>query len=96
MADACKEAGVERFIWSSLPNVSKETNCKLTTVKHFDSKAHVEEYARLIAVPSTFFMPGVFMSYPISQIQKNDQGVSVFKCTFRSENYDDSTLQPSR
>jgi uncharacterized protein YbjT (DUF2867 family) len=82
MADACKEAGVERFIWSSLPDVSKETNGKLTTVTHFDSKAHVEEYARSIDVPSTFFMPGLFMSYPIGKIQKNDQGIYVFNVPF--------------
>ena len=82
MADACKEAGVDRFIWSSLPDVSKATDGKLTTVTHFDSKAHVEEYARSIGVPSTFFMPGMFMTYPISKIQKNEQGVHVFNVPF--------------
>jgi hypothetical protein len=64
MADACKSSGVERFIWSSLPNVSKETNGELTAVAHFDSKASVEEYVRTIGVPASFFMPGLFMSGP--------------------------------
>ena len=82
MVDACKEAGVEHFIWSSLPDVSKATNGKLTTVAHFDSKAHVEEYARSIAVPSTFFMPGMFMTYPTGNIRKNDQGIYVFNVPF--------------
>lgn len=82
MADACKQENVEHFIWSSLPNVSKATNGKLTTVTHFDSKAHVEEYTRSISVPSTFFMPGMFMTYPIREIKKNEQGIYVFNVPF--------------
>jgi uncharacterized protein YbjT (DUF2867 family) len=31
-------------------------------VHHFDSKAEVEQYIRDIGVPSTFFLPGFFMS----------------------------------
>jgi hypothetical protein len=62
MADACKATGVERFIWSSLPNVSKETQGKITSVKHFDSKAAVEDYIHSIGQPASFFMPGLFMS----------------------------------
>lgn len=42
----------------------------------------MEEYARSIAVPSTFLMPGVFMTYPISTFRKNDQGVNVFNVPF--------------
>ncbi|RDI84213.1 hypothetical protein Vi05172_g5988 [Venturia inaequalis] len=63
MADASKAAGVERFFWSSLPNVSKESHGKITSVHHFDSKAKVEEYIRFIGLPATFVMPGLFMSY---------------------------------
>ena len=82
MADACKEAGVDRFIWSSLPNVSKVSNGKLTIVNHFDSKAHVEEYVRSIGVPSTFLMPGMFMSHALGSKRKNDQGIYVFNVPF--------------
>jgi hypothetical protein len=70
MADASKAAGVERLIWSSLPNVSKETHGELTAVKHFDSKAAVEEYIRSIGQPASFFMPGLFMSYPFPSFKK--------------------------
>jgi uncharacterized protein YbjT (DUF2867 family) len=70
MADASKAAGVERFIWSTLPNVSKETHGDLTAVKHFDSKAAVEEYIRSIGQPASFFMPGLFMSYPLPSFKK--------------------------
>jgi hypothetical protein len=70
MADACKEAGVERFIWSSLPNVTRETHGKITMVKHFDSKAKVEEYTRSIGVPGSYFMPGPFMGMFLNGMKK--------------------------
>jgi NmrA-like family len=88
IADACKATNVERFIWSSLPNVSKgslpyrlgcssleadlktETHGKFTLVRHFDSKAKVEEYTRSIGVPSSFFMPGPFMGMFLGMLRK--------------------------
>jgi uncharacterized protein YbjT (DUF2867 family) len=63
LVDACKENNVERFIFSSLPYVSKASNGKNTRVAHFDSKARVEEYATSVGVPSSFYMPGPFMSF---------------------------------
>lgn len=47
-----------------------DTNGKLSQVEHFDSKARVEEYAREIGVPSTFFMPSVFMTGMLSNFRK--------------------------
>lgn len=85
MADASKEAGVERFIWSSLPNVSKETNGENTAVKHFDSKAAVETYVRSIGLPATFLMPGLFMKDTLGQIKANDEGVYVWTTPFISK-----------
>lgn len=38
------------------------TNGKLPHVYHFDGKAAVEEYARSLDIPATFFMPGFYMS----------------------------------
>ena len=35
---------------------------KLPNVYHFDSKAKVEEYAREVGIPATFFLPGFFLS----------------------------------
>jgi uncharacterized protein YbjT (DUF2867 family) len=49
-----------------------ETNGKINTVHHFDSKAKVEEYARAEGVPSTFFMPSVFASGTYGSIRKVD------------------------
>jgi len=74
LADASKEANVERFIFSSLPYVSKETNGKLSGMTHFDSKAKVEEYAREIGVPGTYFMPGPFMSFMFDNFKKDESG----------------------
>lgn len=62
IADAAKAAGVEHFIWSSLPNVTKETNGVLKNVSHFDSKAAVADHVREIGLPHTFFNPGVFIT----------------------------------
>ncbi|KAI9182835.1 hypothetical protein H9P43_003745 [Blastocladiella emersonii ATCC 22665] len=61
MADAAKEAGVEHFIWSSLPNAAKLTENKLNC-HQFTSKGRVEEYIREIGLPSTFIYTGLYMS----------------------------------
>jgi hypothetical protein len=34
----------------------------LSKVYHFDSKAHIEEYVRSTGLPSSFFLPGFYMS----------------------------------
>ncbi|KAK3669790.1 hypothetical protein LTR78_010307 [Recurvomyces mirabilis] len=46
MVDAAKTVGVELFIWSSEPSVTKASKGTVTKVSHFDSKAEVSEYAR--------------------------------------------------
>jgi len=38
------------------------TGGELSEVHHFDSKAAVEDYIRSIGLPSSFFLPGFFMS----------------------------------
>ncbi|KAK0736396.1 NmrA-like family-domain-containing protein [Apiosordaria backusii] len=62
LVDAAKEAGVQQFIWSSLYNIAKLSNGKLPNVYHFDSKALVEDYAREVDIPATFFLAGSYMS----------------------------------
>ncbi|KAK0616961.1 NmrA-like family-domain-containing protein [Immersiella caudata] len=62
LVDAAKETNVQQFIWSSLLNINKLSKGALPNVHHFDSKADVEEYARAVGIPATFFMPGFYMS----------------------------------
>jgi len=61
LADAAVAAGVEYFIWSSLPHVGKVSGGKYQHADHFDSKAEVEEYIRTLPIKSSFFAPGSFM-----------------------------------
>ncbi|KAF4878635.1 hypothetical protein K4K49_003657 [Colletotrichum sp. SAR 10_70] len=62
IADAAQEAGVQHFIFSSLLDINKLSKGVLPDVYHFDSKAAVEEYIRTLSLPSTFFLPGLYMS----------------------------------
>ena len=61
MADAAVAAGTRFLIWSSLPNVTKMTEGKLSGVKHFDSKAEVETYIHDLHIKSVFYMPAFYM-----------------------------------
>lgn len=61
IADVSREEGVQHLVWSSLPNVKKVTNGVLSKVRHFDSKAAVEEYIRTLDIPATFILPGFYM-----------------------------------
>jgi uncharacterized protein YbjT (DUF2867 family) len=72
LVDAAKDTNVQQFIWSSLLNINKLSKGALPNVYHFDSKADVEEYARSVGIPATFFMPGFYMSnIPGSQFRRS-------------------------
>ncbi|KAL2062732.1 hypothetical protein VTL71DRAFT_5804 [Oculimacula yallundae] len=61
IADIAKALDIQHLIWSSLPNVTRITQGKITGVLHFDSKAVVEDYIRSLAIPATFLQLAVFM-----------------------------------
>ncbi|KAG7118204.1 NmrA-like family domain-containing protein 1 like [Verticillium longisporum] len=74
LVDAAKESAVSHFIWSSLRNVNKLTQGKLAHVHQFDGKAEVEEYARQVGVPATFFLPGIYMDSLTKSFRQNPPG----------------------
>lgn len=61
IADAAVAAGVQFFIFSTLPHVSKITSGKITSVENFDLKADIETYVRTLPIKSAFYAPGYFM-----------------------------------
>ncbi|KAI8649261.1 NmrA domain-containing protein [Fusarium keratoplasticum] len=74
VADAAKEVGVSHIIFSSLLNVTEVTGGRLTHVPHFDGKAKIEQYIRSTGVPSTFVLPGYFMSNYIQMLRREEDG----------------------
>ncbi|KAJ7667269.1 hypothetical protein B0H17DRAFT_1088909 [Mycena rosella] len=79
LVDAAKEVGVKFFIWSSLPNVAKETNGKYTHVYHADNKAVIEDYLRASGVPHAVLLTGWFLEnlWKIGSLQKTDTGYTI-------------------
>ncbi|OBT51940.1 hypothetical protein VE04_06437 [Pseudogymnoascus sp. 24MN13] len=77
VADVAHEAGIKHLIFSSLLHVTDITNGRLKHVLHFDMKADVERYIRSKGLPSTFILPGYFMSNftALQMLKKGDGGV---------------------
>jgi len=74
VADACKAAGVQHLIFSSLINTTEASKGKLPNIAHFDGKAKIEAYIRQIGVPASFVLPGLFMSGYFDTIREGDGG----------------------
>lgn len=74
VTDACKTAGVKHLIFSSLINAAKATNGRLVNIMHFDGKAEVEQYIRQSGIPSSFVMPGIYMTHLSDLIHKQEDG----------------------
>ncbi|KAK3903310.1 NmrA-like family domain-containing protein 1 [Staphylotrichum tortipilum] len=74
VADAAKEGGVSHIIFSSLLNVTETSRGRLTHVPHFDAKADIEQYIRGTGVPSTFVLPGYFMSNFTHMLRPKEDG----------------------
>ncbi|RTE82096.1 hypothetical protein BHE90_003396 [Fusarium euwallaceae] len=77
VADVASDLGVKHLIYSSLLHVTETTEGRLKHVVHFDDKAKVERYIRSKDIPSTFVLPGYFMSNftALQMIKKGDDGV---------------------
>ncbi|UPK97988.1 hypothetical protein LCI18_008923 [Fusarium solani-melongenae] len=77
VADVASDLGVKHLIYSSLLHVTETTGGRLKHVVHFDDKASVERYIRSKGIPSTFVLPGYFMSNftALQMIKKGGDGV---------------------
>lgn len=77
VADVASDLGVKHLIYSSLLHATETTEGRLKHVVHFDDKAEVERYIRSKGIPSTFVLPGYFMSNftAFQMIKKGDDGV---------------------
>ncbi|KAJ7099877.1 NAD(P)-binding protein [Mycena crocata] len=60
LVDAAKEVDVKFFIWSSLPNSTKESKGLFPNVYHLDNKAVIEEYLKASGVPHAILLTGWF------------------------------------
>lgn len=69
-ADACKAAGIQHLIYSSMTDASEVSKGAWANVHHFDGKAEVERYIRESAIPATFVLPGTFMSEAVDMLRK--------------------------
>ena len=74
VTDVAKEVGVKHLIFSSLLDVTKTTNGRLSHVPHFDGKAEIEDYVRESGLPATFYLPGYFMSNFEMMVRKGEDG----------------------
>jgi hypothetical protein len=63
--EACKAEGVEHYIYSSLPFVTKLTDGRLTHVSHFDSEATMADFMEVNKgkMVCSFFQPGEHSSF---------------------------------
>lgn len=62
VTDACKTAGVQHLIFSSLIDAKEASKGSLAHVYHFDGKAEIERYIRDSGIPATFVLAGTFAS----------------------------------
>ncbi|KAJ6564059.1 NAD(P)-binding protein [Mycena capillaripes] len=79
LVDAAKEVGVKFFIWSSLPNATKESNGLYKHVYHVDNKAVIEEYLKASGVPYAVLLTGWFLEnlWKIGSLQQTSTGYTI-------------------
>ncbi|KAJ7142872.1 hypothetical protein C8R44DRAFT_866151 [Mycena epipterygia] len=79
LVDAAKEVGVKFFIYSSLPNATKESNGLYKHVYHVDNKAVIQEYLKSSGVPHAVLLTGWFAEnlWNFGSLQKTDTGYTI-------------------
>ncbi|KAK7033716.1 NmrA domain-containing protein, partial [Favolaschia claudopus] len=79
LVDAAKEEGVKFFIYSSLPNATKDSKGVYKHIYHVDNKAVIEEYLRASGVPCAMLLTGYFAEnmWKVGAMQKTDTGYHI-------------------
>ncbi|CRG83341.1 NmrA-like family domain-containing protein 1 [Talaromyces islandicus] len=78
VADACKAAGIQHLIYSSMIDASEASNGAWVNIPHFDAKAEVERYIRESAIPATFVLAGTFMTEFVNMLQKQGENYVIY------------------
>jgi uncharacterized protein YbjT (DUF2867 family) len=58
------------------------TKGRITKVAHFDAKAKIEDYARSLNVPGTYYLPAVFMTGVLQGFRKGADGTYTYNMPF--------------
>jgi uncharacterized protein YbjT (DUF2867 family) len=85
LVDAVERAGVEHFVFSTLPYVNKITKGELE-VPHFDIKGQLEEYTRSLGINATFVHVAFYYENFLSYFSPQDQGDGTFTFGFPQGN----------
>ncbi|KAJ7107744.1 hypothetical protein C8R44DRAFT_834198 [Mycena epipterygia] len=79
LVDAAKEVGVKFFIWSSLPDATKESNGLYSHIYHIDNKVVIQDYLKASGVPYAVLLTGWFIDnlWNFGSLQKTDTGYTI-------------------
>jgi len=93
LVDAAKEVGVKFFIWSSLPNATKETGGLYKHVFHHDNKGEIEEYLKASGIPHAIILTAWFAEnlWNLGSLQKTDTGYTIPVPKFGPDDVQSST-----
>lgn len=87
LADAAKEAGVEHYVYSSMPDHSSFER-GWTALPMWKPKFEVEKYIRTLDMPSTFVYAGTYnnnfttLPYPLFRLELQTDGSFVWEAPF--------------
>lgn len=86
-ADAAKKAGVQHYVYSSMPDHSIY-NPEWKALPLWAQKFAVENYVRQIGIPSTFLITGIYnnnftsLPYPLFQMELQSDGSFIWQAPF--------------
>ncbi|GAM84038.1 hypothetical protein ANO11243_020290 [Dothideomycetidae sp. 11243] len=86
-ADAAKKAGIQHYIYSSMPDHSIY-NPEWKALPLWAQKFAVENYVRQIGIPSTFLVTGIYnnnftsLPYPLFQMELQSDGSFIWQAPF--------------
>lgn len=87
LADAAKKAGIQHYVYSSMPDHSAY-NPEWPSVPLWAAKHQVEDYVREVKLPATFVYTGIYnnnftsLRYPLFCMEVQDDGSFVWQAPF--------------